>query len=250
MAVVTLTTAERAASMAIQTSNIVKQAKADLSLLKDKQRELEGLTRISYLSIRAENGDRAALAELFALAPDATNSWVNFGPVSVAKKNLDRITHRFNTMSLDDSAFQHQLSSAISMGVEPDSVAANLHHTNFLVRAQAAFNVSFLRVNKLIPVLYESARTEPDLHALSVMCYSLNQLLDRDSAPFFVSQFVFYPNWASNTFSRLWLPAKDSLLAQSPKKWIHVVPTQGNPWNTILIDPDTQDAATGQPRTR
>lgn len=248
MAAVTLTTAQKANAMAMQSSQLVEQAEVDLGLIHEKQKELESLTLVSSLSIRAENGDRAALLELIAMAPDATASRMEFGPVSIAKKNLDRITHKFNSISLDDPAFQGQISSFASSLATPDTIASDLHHTNFIVRSQAAFNASFLRVNKLIPVIYETTKTEPDLHALSVMCYSLNQLLDPKNTPFFVSQVVSSPEWASNTFDRLWLPAKDALLAQSPKKWITVEPTKDSMWNTILIDPDTQDGSTGHPK--
>jgi len=251
MALLTLNTAERATNMALQTGELAKQAKADLVVIKDKQRELDSLTQISYLSIRAENGERAALAELFSIVPDKTNSPFILGPVSIARKNLDRITHKFDTMTLEDAAFGQQLSSITSMNLKPDSITADLHHTNFFKRAQAAFNVSFLRVNRLIPELYESAITEPDLHVLSVMCYSLNQLLDRGNSTFYASQFVFYPEWPSNSFNRLWFPVKDSLLAQSPKRWINVAPTNGILWTTtMLIDPDTQDEISGQPKKR
>jgi len=221
-----------------------------LSEVARDQQESARLATVAHLGTRAENGDRAALLQLFALAPDATASRLDFGPVSIARKNIDRITHKFNSMSLEDPVFQHQLSGSASHLVDQDSLAAHLHHTNYLVRSQAAFNASFLRINRLIPELYETARTEPDLHALNVMCYSLNQLLAPDRKPFFTSQFVLHPDWASNTFHRLWLPAKDALLGQSPKKWIHVEPKEGRPWNTMLIDPDTQDEVTGEPKQR
>ncbi len=248
LAVLTLNTAERASALAIQSSNLTERAKAELQFLTLKQQELEGLTQISTLSIRAENGDRSALATLFALTPDTKPSFFNHGSVSLAKKNIDRIAHRFDTMTFDDPAFLEQISIRRSMGSTQDSIDEALHHTNFITRSQAALNVSYLRVNKLIPTLYERARTEPDLHVLNVMCYSLNQLLDPFNKPFFPSQFVFYPEWASNEYARLWFPTKETLLAQSQKKWIPIEPREGSPWNTMLIDPDTQDERTGQPK--
>ena len=137
------------------------------------------------------------------------------------------------------------------MGQTPESIRRSLHHSNFIHRAQASFSVSFLRMNELIPDLYEEARIEPDLHSLCVMCYTLNERLGggrHGDKPFFTSQFVCFPDWARKTFEELWAERKDELLAQSPKKWINVDQSPGSPFNTILIDPDTQDEITGEPK--
>lgn len=211
--------------------------------IKNELMQTKALTDLSYLTIRAETGDRAALSQLKTLSVDG-DGWVT----TTAEKNLNRIFDRYEGMQISDPLVASRMQGFHMMGVgDSNSVERFLGSPQYETRAEAVDTVRFLRLNYLIPRLIDLGVAEQDLHVVQVICNGLNELLLTPNSewelqeqgasvkqPLSVSDFVMSTEATRIRLLQIWEKRRERLLSVKPKYWQQA----GSGFN--LIDPETR----------
>lgn len=197
---------------------LVESAKAQLEDLETRQNQSAALIEIAYLTVQAENGDRAAFERLVKHAEDERTTDDPF-IITVAEKNISRILKAFSGDTSTDPWIEREIGLPPLFG--PGEVEKNLDNPRFAGRAWAVHSVETLRLYNMIPRLIEIGFTDPDLHVVHIACNTLNNML----APYGLNRrlsvydFVISSDRTKEELQRLWESRKDALLAIKPKYW-------------------------------
>lgn len=227
---------------------LIDTGKADLAAVAEKQRESAALAEVSFLTVRAENGDRAALERLHQLADTEHTNKEPF-MISVADKNVRRILGIFSGETITDPWVSAEMRTPPLMG--PSNVVRNLANPRYAGRAFAVSAIRELKLNDQIPRLIDQGVSDPDLHVVQVVCDVLNEMLSPVGLrqQLSVYDFVVTPEKTKTELMELWNANREQLLSVKPRYWQHIVTPDGRQFEQ-LVDPEVEpppspDAKTG-----
>ncbi len=213
-----LSLAQEAQTISRNGQELVESAKAQLEDLEIRHNQNTKLIEIAYLTVKAENGDRAAFERLVEHAEDERTTNDPF-IITVADKNISRILKVFSGDTSSDPWIEQEIGLPPLFG--PGEVESNLDNPRFAGRAWAVHAVETLRLNNMIPRLFEIGFTDPDLHVVHIVCNTLNNMLTPVglNRRLSVYDFVISPDRTKEELQSLWESKKEALLAVKPKYW-------------------------------
>lgn len=225
--------------------DIVESAKAQLEDLEKRHNQSAELTEIAYLTVRAENGDRAAFERLVQHSEEERTPDDPF-IITVAEKNISRILKTFSGDTSTDPWIEREIGMPPLFG--HGDVETNLDNPRFAGRAWAVHAVETLRLNNLIPHLIEIGFTDPDLHVVHIVCNTLNNMLTPVGLKrrLSVFDFVISPDRTREELQSFWESRKDALLAVKPKYW-KKVDGDNSMGFMQLTDPEGEQGGAGYP---
>jgi hypothetical protein len=224
-------------------SEKLKQLANQITELEDVQTKQAVLTEAAYLTVRAENGDRAALERLHELAG---KDMEGRGPFvfTAADKNIQRILAMYRSSSIGDPWVAMETNSPPAM--EHSTAVASLSSPAHQGRAWAVMSVMRLRLNSQIPRLIEIGATEPDLHVVQLISQVLPQMLRPAgyNSDLDIYDFVMTPDKTKQELLSFWQSHSNVLLAVRSKYW-QEIPNDPYAPMWVLTDPEAERSAPG-----
>lgn len=237
--------AEAALEMSREAQTLIEQQQRSLADLRELEEVTRERTRIAYLTVRAENGDRAAFNELWALATNDRGEL--FAPHTPEYKNIQRIMTLYRGDHIGDPFIEMATTSPPVMGLHNQNPVGLLGSAHQESRAHGLNHIRRMRLNEHIPRLIEMIAPEKDLHILQLLGIVLSDLL---ASVGYDDKLDIYDLAVTTdlTIERLqeyWKNYSNELLNIKPRYWKQVEnPPYAPMW--VLTDPDAEQPASAK----